>query len=496
MESKQQLSDEIIHTLNLCGSSFYLWMVIHTSLQTPSAPAAAPTALDKFSDSCILMEGSVKKKSNVADAQFHTRYCYPRIGASLCSSNVLQFYDSVVARWLRLFKSRLEYSTSSDSAPREHIDFTDIVAVIAKTNVHTVYSHLLSFPKSLLKSCPGQNKACGCRTIRLRLPLLQVEFAAGEDHGSLSSVHTFLRTPSKWLQSSPIFGVWNVGATRKPLVKATKTEHRHHAFLENHWRPGVWEEENRVNEIELHERDWLVVTSRIGHFNGQIFAMRSDSVLAKERWVETIGRVLQQYDDQEPKRATTLSKIRRNVRSKYVGDHCQVFVASLIMGNFLCNIFEAQFVSSPDSNAHIFDVIDVAFTVVFTIELCVNMFSTLVKEFVMDYWNWFDVVVVLVSLISLVAGNLPGADVLRLMRCFRVFRLFKRIPSLRQIIVALSASIPPMFNAFVLVCLVTAIYSIMSVTFFRKVDPENFGDFFTAMFTMFQVGSKFFNPNA
>lgn len=80
---------------------------------------------------------------------------------------------------------------------------------------------------------------------------------------------------------------------------------------------------------------------------------------------------------------------------------------------------------------------------------------------------------------SLGLQNLPGADVLRLLRCFRVFRLFKRIPSLRQIIVALSASVPPMINAFALVCLVTAIYAIMSVTFFSTKAPEQFGDFFT-----------------
>jgi hypothetical protein len=48
-------------------------------------------------------------------------------------------------------------------------------------------------------------------------------------------------------------------------------------------------------------------------------------------------------------------------------------------------------------------------------------------------------------------------------------------------------SIPKMMNAFVLVCLGTSIYSIIAVTFFSELDPPNFGDFFTAMFTMFQV---------
>ena len=59
-----------------------------------------------------------------------------------------------------------------------------------------------------------------------------------------------------------------------------------------------------------------------------------------------------------------------------------------------------------------------------------------------------------------------------------------------QIIVALTASVPPMINAFALVCLVTAIYAIVGVTLFANKSPDNFFDFFTAMFTMFQVPSQ------
>lgn len=54
-----------------------------------------------------------------------------------------------------------------------------------------------------------------------------------------------------------------------------------------------------------------------------------------------------------------------------------------------------------DAN-NLFETIDFAFTVVFTIELCVNIFATFVWEFVTDSWNWFDFIVVFVSLISLV----------------------------------------------------------------------------------------------
>ena len=59
--------------------------------------------------------------------------------------------------------------------------------------------------------------------------------------------------------------------------------------------------------------------------------------------------------------------------------------------------------------------------------------------------------------------------------------------------VALKMSIPKMMNAFVLVCLGDAIYAIVGVTFFKDLDPTDFGDFFTAMFTLFQVRTLFLN---
>ena len=88
-------------------------------------------------------------------------------------------------------------------------------------------------------------------------------------------------------------------------------------------------------------------------------------------------------------------------------------------------------------------------------------------------------VVVIVSLLSLATSNLPGAGPLRLLRCLRVFRLFKRIPPLRQIMLALTSSVPAVASAFALVCLISAIYSVVAVTFFRSLDPDLFGDFFT-----------------
>lgn len=255
------------------------------------------------------------------------------------------------------------------------------------------------------------------------------------------------------------------------------------------FRDEIYEDEIlHLQDLILGSSDFAVVCAKTSYQRGRVFVFRAESKESAEQWSETLSRVLATYLNVPVEQVGTLNRCRRTVRWFYVGDRCQIFVAFLILSNFITNIFEAHFTPEMGSPMEkVFDNVDTGFTVIFTVELLTNMFATLFVEFLTDAWNWFDLVVVVISLLSMMFADLPGANVLRLMRCFRVFRLFKRIPSLRQIIVALTASVPPMINAFLLVCLVTAIYAIVGVTFFSAKSPENFIDFFTAMFTMFQV---------
>ena len=108
------------------------------------------------------------------------------------------------------------------------------------------------------------------------------------------------------------------------------------------------------------------------------------------------------------------------------------------------------------------------YTAIFTIELAINFFAHRWGHFI-NSWNIFDSVVVFVSLLSLILTDLPGISTLRLMRAFRVFRLFKRLASLRKIMAALGNAVPGCSNAFAIVLLVTAIYAILGVQFFRYV---------------------------
>jgi hypothetical protein len=120
--------------------------------------------------------------------------------------------------------------------------------------------------------------------------------------------------------------------------------------------------------------------------------------------------------------------------------------------------------------------------------------ATWPSEFLRDAWNYFDSLVVLVSVLTpvLPSSMLPpaGSKALKMVRTLRVFRLIKRIPSMRKIVSALVKALPAMLNAFMIVVVLLSLYSIMGVRFFRS-DPtygaDMFGNFFACIFTFWQI---------
>ena len=66
------------------------------------------------------------------------------------------------------------------------------------------------------------------------------------------------------------------------------------------------------------------------------------------------------------------------------------------------------------------------FTFAFATELLFNIFANFSKRFFRNGWNWFDVIIVLVSLAGQGLSSFPDWLV-KLMRAFRVIRLFGRV---------------------------------------------------------------------
>ena len=88
---------------------------------------------------------------------------------------------------------------------------------------------------------------------------------------------------------------------------------------------------------------------------------------------------------------------------------------------------------------------------------------------------------------------MPTVNVLRLIRVFKMVRLFRKLTALRVLINALSSSVVPVLYSFVILILISSIYSVLATDLFRPQGEYNsetsfmFSTFSSSLFTLFQV---------
>jgi hypothetical protein len=140
------------------------------------------------------------------------------------------------------------------------------------------------------------------------------------------------------------------------------------------------------------------------------------------------------------RRLTTSSRRRMQIKLNYIyhTNLVQFTVVAVIIANFVANIVEFELMPRDLAVTQRFDDLDLAFTILFTLEFIANIIAhldILPFPFLSDSWNIMDMIVVLVSLVSvcnIVEGS--GVKAIRVMRAFRVVRVFRRLTALRSII--------------------------------------------------------------
>jgi len=142
--------------------------------------------------------------------------------------------------------------------------------------------------------------------------------------------------------------------------------------------------------------------------------------------------------------------------------------------------------SLPPGLAQALEIFDVAVTWVFATEILLKLIVYRV-QFFKSGWNWFDFVVIGVSMI-------PGSaafSVLRAMRVLRILRLLHIVPVMKRITEALMKALPGMGAIFAVLALVTYVGAVMATNMFGETtDPEVallFGDLPKSAYSLFQV---------
>lgn len=136
----------------------------------------------------------------------------------------------------------------------------------------------------------------------------------------------------------------------------------------------------------------------------------------------------------------------------------------------------------PDTVVLVLTYADHAIIAAFVIEIVLKVFVHRLNFF-KSGWNWFDFLVVAISLVP-AAG---AFTVLRALRVLRLFRLFSVIPEMRSVVEALGKAIPGMGAIMLVLGVIFYVASVMGAKLFSGTHPEFFGDLGGSAYTLFQV---------
>ena len=246
----------------------------------------------------------------------------------------------------------------------------------------------------------------------------------------------------------------------------------------------------------------ILKTMEDGHNAGRDTVIQFDSIRSRNEWyfqlTDTIARAKRAREQE--RRTYSGFHFRARAKDLYDSTPFQVCVVILIMISYVVAVAEKQMVpemimsrsvvsAEDEALRETFQDIDLALTVLFSIELSLNLFAHGVVDFFSSRFNWFDTVVVAISIFSRIDDSLPGINVVRLFRFLRIVRLVRAYRELRVLLNALVSSMLPVLYSFVLFLMVMSMYAVLATDFFGRTDPASFGRFFDSLFTLFQIAT-------
>ena len=181
-----------------------------------------------------------------------------------------------------------------------------------------------------------------------------------------------------------------------------------------------------------------------------------------------------------------MHKLRKSCSGIVEDERTQIFILAMIVVNsIMFGIATFPAIKNDPTRVTAFEVCDLWFIVIFSIEIIMNLIAQ-GREFFKDGWLVFDLLIVVVSWISI------EVYFLRAFRIFRALRLISRVELLRNVVVALFSIIPQLTAICLLLFLIFYIFAVMFTQLFKNMYEENqttydyFGRMDLSFFTLFQ----------
>jgi voltage-gated sodium channel len=230
---------------------------------------------------------------------------------------------------------------------------------------------------------------------------------------------------------------------------------------------------------------------------GRIYYLRAESVQNRNEWLHAINTAIEAAREKKkiensltPRRMWKL-RLRRAVNSA----PAQNMISLLLVVNFVINVYDSE-TNYPkgSSQRNFLDNVDNAFTVLYLLELLINMYVHWFRSFFTNGWFVFDFVVVMFNSIEslvlwMAQDDSGGLAVIRMVRIFRIVRLFNKLKSLQKVILGISSTLLPMSNIVIVFGIINSVYAILATRLFLDSYPQKFGSFVASSFTMFQVAT-------
>ena len=162
----------------------------------------------------------------------------------------------------------------------------------------------------------------------------------------------------------------------------------------------------------------------------------------------------------------------------------EAFVISVIVISAL--LVGAKTYELPAGMSSVTLFLDWFISAFFLTEITIRFLAEKRKRYIFkSFWNWFDTLIVVISLIP--ADDTELALIARLVRVFRVLRMISIIPELRILLVSLVKALPQLAYVMLLMFIIFYIYAAVGSTLFETINPVLWGDITISMLTLFRI---------
>jgi hypothetical protein len=237
--------------------------------------------------------------------------------------------------------------------------------------------------------------------------------------------------------------------------------------------------------VQRAEWEWQNVIEIYEEFYGRSYYLRASSGEECEEWVNAINEAIKEaWSTFHSAQLMSLgSRLQTAARQLYDNSSTQMAISLLLFCNFVVGIVQTEAMQKLDEGVkasweEAFELFELVFTFIYSCELALNLYGHWFWPFFSNWWCWFDLIIVTLSLsdaLYVLSGGegTAGLNAMRLLRIFRIVRIFNKLEDMKRILNANFAAFGPVLNAFLLFVVVISIYSVNSYTPEPRYHPMN-----------------------